>query len=338
MSSGADTPSAVVRHETTAFLLLTVGISWPLWIASGVLGRGGTPQVDLHWWVAQIGVFAPAFAALILASRLDTNIRARAFRTLVAVYLPAALLGSVIGTRDSETFPILGASRALAIVLLGVWLLVWFGRGVHRVTPWPGAPASRGSVTRWALGCVVVPMLACLLAWMVTTPSVRSAAASIGTARDLTLTSMLQAWFFNLAFGGSLGEELGWRGFWLPRLLRQRTPLAASLLLGVTWALWHAPIDLTAGFGVSGPASLLVRLVWTLPIAILFTWVTLRAGGSLLPPLALHTTLNSFSDFAIRDPERLQGSIAVLFVMSLVTAVLVATVDKRLTTRAAPPP
>jgi membrane protease YdiL (CAAX protease family) len=76
---------------------------------------------------------------------------------------------------------------------------------------------------------------------------------------------------------------------------------------------------------------LLVRLVWTLPIAIVFTWVTLRAGGSLLPPLVLHTTLNSFSDFAIRDPERLQASIAVLFLMSLVTAVLVATMDTRMT-------
>lgn len=331
MSSGTDTPSAVARHETIAFLLLTFGISWPLWIASGVLGRAGTLQVDLRWWVAQIGVFAPAVAALIVASSLDVNVRARAFRTLAAVYLPAALLGYVIATRDRETFPVLGTSRALAVVLLGVWLLVWFGRGVHRVTPWPGAPASRGSVTRWTLGCVFVPMVACLLAWMVAAPSASSSVALSGAARHLTTTSLLQAWFFNLAFGGSLGEELGWRGFWLPRLLHQRTPLAASFLLGIFWALWHAPIDLTAGFGVAGPGSVLVRLVWTLPITILFTWVTLRAGGNLLPPLALHTTLNSFSDFAIRDPERLQASIAVLFVMALVMAVLVATVDKRLT-------
>jgi hypothetical protein len=35
---------------------------------------------------------------------------------------------------------------------------------------------------------------------------------------------------------GSLGEELGWRGFALPRLLSDRSPLTASLLLGGLWA------------------------------------------------------------------------------------------------------
>lgn len=336
MSTDAETRGKPVLHDSAAFLLLTFGIAWPLWLASGVLGRAGTPMMDLHWWVAQIGVFAPSFAALVVASRLDADARSPAVRTLTAVYLPAAVIGYGVATHDTATFPVLGTSRAVAVGLLGAWLLLWFGRRANRLIPWPGVPATRATVAWWTLGCVAVPALACLLAWMAAGPSAAPADSATGVARDLTPASMLQAWFFNLAFGGSLGEELGWRGFWLPRLLRQRTPLAASMLLGVAWALWHAPIDLAAGFGVSGPGSLLVRLLWTLPIALLFTWVTLRAGGSLLPPLALHTTLNTFPDFVARDPSRLQASMAVLFVLFLAAGVLVASVDQRLRRPSAP--
>src|SRR3546814_20952371 len=40
---------------------------------------------------------------------------------------------------------------------------------------------------------------------------------------------------------GALGEELGWRGFALPRLLELMDARRASLLLGLVWAVWHLP-------------------------------------------------------------------------------------------------
>ena len=46
---------------------------------------------------------------------------------------------------------------------------------------------------------------------------------------------------------GPLGEEFGWRGFALPLLQRRFSPFWASLILGVVWAVWHAPAFLMSG-------------------------------------------------------------------------------------------
>ena len=46
---------------------------------------------------------------------------------------------------------------------------------------------------------------------------------------------------------GPLGEELGWRGFALPRMLARWRPLKASLILGLIWGIWHLPAFLIVG-------------------------------------------------------------------------------------------
>ena len=46
---------------------------------------------------------------------------------------------------------------------------------------------------------------------------------------------------------GPLGEELGWRGFALPRLLERWSALSASLILGLIWGLWHLPAFFFSG-------------------------------------------------------------------------------------------
>ena len=93
---------------------------------------------------------------------------------------------------------------------------------------------------------------------------------------------------------------------------------------------------------VSGPGALVLRQVWALPLAILLTWATVRAGGSLLPAFAFHTTLNAVPDFALVDPGRYASATAVFWVAALVAAVAAVVFDPVLLRRpdaeAAPPP
>ena len=88
-----------------------------------------------------------------------------------------------------------------------------------------------------------------------------------------------------------VGEELGWRGYALPKLLERRSPLSASLILGVLWGLWHLPTFVIPGTPQYGlPATAFVLL--TIEYSILMTWVFLHTRGSVLIATLFHGALN----------------------------------------------
>ncbi|PGM72093.1 CPBP family intramembrane metalloprotease domain-containing protein, partial [Bacillus cereus] len=71
----------------------------------------------------------------------------------------------------------------------------------------------------------------------------------IPTFHDLTsrfFITYLISFVVTFFLGGPLPEEIGWRGFALPRLQSKFGPLKATLLLAVLWAFWHLPHFLTA--------------------------------------------------------------------------------------------
>lgn len=99
--------------------------------------------------------------------------------------------------------------------------------------------------------------------------------------------------FLVLVLTDGVGEELGWRGFALPRLLSGHGALAASLILGVLWALWHLPLVWTEGY------PLYQQPVWLLfgdivAESVIFTWVFLNTRGSVLLAVLLHASTNLF--------------------------------------------
>jgi membrane protease YdiL (CAAX protease family) len=88
-----------------------------------------------------------------------------------------------------------------------------------------------------------------------------------------------------------VGEELGWRGYALPRLLVGRSALSASLILGALWGAWHLPTFFVAGAPQHGlPFSAFVLL--TVAYSVVFTWVYLHTRGSVLIATLLHGAIN----------------------------------------------
>lgn len=90
----------------------------------------------------------------------------------------------------------------------------------------------------------------------------------------------------------ALGEEIGWRGYFLPILLKLTSPRKATLIHGLLWGLGHAPLiyfGFNYGLGYWGaPWSGILMMI--LVCVVLGTWlayVTLRSG-SILPAAILH--------------------------------------------------
>jgi membrane protease YdiL (CAAX protease family) len=93
------------------------------------------------------------------------------------------------------------------------------------------------------------------------------------------------------------GEELGWRGFALPRLQGRFNALVASLILGVIWTLFHAPIFFTRGtsiFGGQSSESPVGFLISTVALSVLFSWLFNNTTGSVLLVWLFHSAINTW--------------------------------------------
>ena len=89
----------------------------------------------------------------------------------------------------------------------------------------------------------------------------------------------------------SLGEELGWRAFALPRLQQCHGPLVASVMLGLFWGFWHTPMWVAWRSGEQSWWPILLMVVNMVPVAIVFTWLFNATKGSLLLVCVYHASM-----------------------------------------------
>jgi membrane protease YdiL (CAAX protease family) len=108
---------------------------------------------------------------------------------------------------------------------------------------------------------------------------------------------MLAATFLSTIIGGQAGEELGWRGFALPRLAASFGLGGASILLGILWATWHLPLFLIEfpGSDTFGQSFPLYALQVT-AISVTMAWLWASTRGSLLPVMLFHAAVNNTKD------------------------------------------
>jgi len=145
----------------------------------------------------------------------------------------------------------------------------------------------------WYLAGLVVP----ILIFSATTELYSLLGGEVAEGSDLGLLAMLVPLFlWNTLLGGGQ-EELGWRGFALPKLQEKYPALTASIILGFLHALWHLPMVFLPGTFQANSSFLLYILSATV-MAVVFTWLY-NNTGSVLPAMIFHGMNNTLPLFAI---------------------------------------
>lgn len=94
----------------------------------------------------------------------------------------------------------------------------------------------------------------------------------------------------------ALIEEVGWRGYALPRLQARYGAWAASLRLGLIWGIWHLPQWLIPATGQADKWPFGVFLLHTVAFSILLAWLYNRSAGTLWPVILAHAAFNLYPE------------------------------------------
>ncbi len=88
-----------------------------------------------------------------------------------------------------------------------------------------------------------------------------------------------------------LGEEPGWRGYALPRLVGRFGPIVGTLILGIAWAFWHLPLFIINGtpqYGTGFLPFVLELMAWSM----VMTLIMMHAQGSVVAAMLFHASAN----------------------------------------------
>jgi membrane protease YdiL (CAAX protease family) len=213
-------------------------------------------------------------------------------------WLPRALTSRGVTSIQVPDFVTLLAGYGPALAAIIVASLAYGRQGLRELF---------GRLLRWRVGvqwyliALFLPALVALLAIAInswtggSSPDFSAQAFPFGPAETpLWQKALILFLVFTLGFDG-LGEEIGWRGFALPKLLERYSPLISSLILGALWAIWHFPYALTEGTFLSD-----VPLHWffinLLAVSTIYTWIFINTNGSLLLALLFHAAGNTISN------------------------------------------
>jgi membrane protease YdiL (CAAX protease family) len=102
----------------------------------------------------------------------------------------------------------------------------------------------------------------------------------------------------DMVLGTPLGEEIGWRGFVLPRLQQRMGPFKGTLLLGMLWGLWHAPLAFFTIWGLSFQregiaAGFLLYILLVISYSVIMTWLFNQTRGSLFLAIMFHSAVDT---------------------------------------------
>jgi membrane protease YdiL (CAAX protease family) len=226
--------SWIKRYQILLFFLLTLAISWAIWIPAAIAKlHGETTILAPEGLIGGLARWTPGLVALLLAFLLSgkTGIgkvfqAIRVWRVGLFWYIFALFFQIVIFYAGKTLDTLLGNTYEVVSPLISVY----------------GAQAA-----------LMAPIV------------------------------------IIFAFPGAFTEELGWRGYVLPKLQNKLNALLSSVIVAVFWGAWHIPLLIYFGeIKANDFLGYLLTIVNIIPVAIIYTWIYNNTKGSLLLVTLFH--------------------------------------------------
>ncbi|WP_165422824.1 CPBP family intramembrane glutamic endopeptidase [Ktedonosporobacter rubrisoli] len=210
---------------------------------------------------------------------------------------------------SSPAIILIGFTPSLAALAIAS---LWFGvRGIRSLL----RPIGKWKVGwQWYALVLLGPLVLMFLAHIISSP--------LGIAQP-------QPWVVIPALGstlgpliaGSLGEEIGWRGFAQPLLQKRYSMFWASIIIGILWSTWHLwPILAPNGPVHITPPDVVQTYVRLISTAVIYGWIYNKTGGSLLLVMLAHAGHNIADDIL---PPAAEGTALIMAFLYLVAAIAV---------------
>ena len=261
---------ASTRKHILVYLAFAFGIAWLLWflLVYPLVYSGAGSSTAMVQLLVTLGMFAPALA--VLATRLITR---------------EGFSNTWIAPRDFRhtwKYYVLGWFGPLLLIAAGAAL--YFVVFPQDFDPSMSVIIESTRQTVAATGETA----------MLDDESIRA---------SLLLSAVLVPLAPALNFVACFGEEWGWRGYLLPKLLSRHSVAFALVVSGVIWGLWHAPIIVLGhnyGLGYVGypVAGIAAMCVFTVVLGVFLGYVALRSG-SCLPAIFAHGMVNGSASLGL---------------------------------------
>lgn len=171
-------------------------------------------------------------------------------------------------------------------------ILVWLSEGREAVQRLLRSVIDVAGRAKWIAAAVVIAVLSVALPIVVLIFTQGFSLERIPTSSWLRL---LPNFIISLLFHSSVADEIGWRGFFLPKLQQQNSAFASSVIAGLLWGLWQLPTYYFVGL-VESHLSLVWLLIETAALSVILTWIY-NSTKSLAVPVIFNGVFRTLTQF-----------------------------------------
>lgn len=290
------------RHPVVAFFLLTFAITWGLGFSyDAALKRNEIWAFPL----AFVATCGPALAGILLTAICNTQPRQGKRRAFWIAFTVALLVSGTVFVANNTLInhaplkPILvGFAFLLAVPVAFIIAFAW--SRIPAVRSYLSSLVRIRGVWNWVLiALVLIPVLFLVSIFASSLLDRQPLNSHPFENTGLTLIGLIAVKFaYQFFFFNATGEEVGWRGFALPRLQTGLSPLVAILILTFFWAPWHFFLFQAQGSPVLTFRFWLEEYLALAPATVIIVWLYNRSRGSILVAGVAHASANTAFAFA----------------------------------------